>query len=233
MSKIQLGIQESYDLLNSYKIAVQGKLVSDLSEALEVAQKLGYPVVLKAISDKIIHKSDVGAVLLNLKNENEVRSGYELLIQNAKNAGVEKLDGVLVQAMAKSGFELLVGAKQDPSFGPITMIGLGGKYVELYADAATGIGVLKRDDVIRMLSETKAGRILKGYRGETIDREAVIELTIQVSKLMAEHPEIHELDLNPVLVYDKGYAIVDSRLIQDDPMIYPKSFQTAPPKAKP
>ncbi len=223
MGKKQLGIQESYDLLNSYNINVPGKLVSDVFEALAISDKVSYPVVLKAISEKILHKSDVGAVLLNLKSPDEVKSAYKRLRRNIKKAGVEELDGVLVQAMAKPGFELLVGAKQDPSFGPVTMIGLGGKYVELYADAATGIGVLSEDDVIRMLSETKAGRILQGYRGEAFDREAVIVLTIQVSKLMAEHPEIHELDLNPVLVYEKGYSLVDSRLIQGDPVSYPKS----------
>jgi acyl-CoA synthetase (NDP forming) len=223
MSKVQLGINESYTLLKSYGIPVQGELVSTLDEVKRVAEKLGYPVVMKAISEAIVHKSDVGAVFLNLKNQDEVTQAYVRLQENVKQTGVQEIDGILVQKMAKNGFELLIGAKQDPSFGPITMIGLGGKLVELYVDAAMGIGRLTPEDVLRMLSETKAGTVLKGYRGESYDRKAVIDLTVKVSHLMIEHPEIHELDLNPVLIYESGFAIVDSRLIKDEPMDYLKS----------
>ncbi|MBT4527690.1 MAG: CoA-binding protein [Deltaproteobacteria bacterium] len=232
MSKKQLGIQESYDLLNSYGIAAQGRLASSKEEAIQVGEIIGYPLVIKAISDRIIHKSDIGAVHLNISNQTELQEAYDLLIKNIEQVGfrVKDLDGVLVQHMAKVGFELLVGAKQDPSFGPITMIGLGGKYVELYSDAATGIGKLNRDDILRMLSETKAGQILSGYRGEKLDLEAVVKLTIQVSTLMAAHPEILELDLNPVLVYEEGLALVDTRVIQGIPVVYPTSTELSSEK---
>jgi acyl-CoA synthetase (NDP forming) len=219
----QLGFVEGFELLKSYDIHIEGSLAYNLEEVLTAADTAGYPVVLKAVSEKIIHKSDIGAVFLNLKNRQEVESAYRQLLENAKRVTDEPLDGILVQAMAKSGFELLLGAKQDPSFGPITMLGLGGCYVELFADAATGIGVLTREDVLEMLVETKAGHILGGYRGQSLDREAVIDLTIKVSKFMADHPEIHEMDLNPVLVYENGYSIVDARLIQDEPISYPVS----------
>ncbi len=117
--------------------------------------------------------------------------------------------------MVDKGFELLVGARQDSGFGPITMVGIGGIFVELFADAAPGIGVLTRQDVARMLTKTRAGKVLDGFRGQVYDREAIIDLTICVSRLMAENPDISELDLNPVIVYENGYAIVDTRLIKD------------------
>jgi acyl-CoA synthetase (NDP forming) len=232
MSKQQLGIQESYALLSSYDIVTQGSLVTSWEAAIQAGEEICYPVVIKAISNRIIHKSDIGVVHLNIKNQTELKAAYQLLISNVEKAGFGDvdLDGVLVQKMAKSGFELLIGAKQDPSFGPITMIGLGGKYVELYSDAATGIGKLNRDDVLRMLSETKAGQILSGYRGEKLDLEAAISLTMKVSTLMAEHPEILELDLNPVLVYGKGLALVDTRVIKGDSVTYPTSIELSSEK---
>ncbi|SDP71912.1 acetate--CoA ligase family protein [Desulforhopalus singaporensis] len=221
MSLRQLGFIESVNLLQGHGIDVEGILASSLEEVLFAADSVGYPVVLKAVSEKIIHKSDIGAVLLNLHDRAEIETAYFQLLDNGLQATGEPLDGILVQAMAKPGFELLLGAKQDPSFGPVTMLGLGGRYVELFSDAATGIGVLTRQDVLDMLVETKAGHILGGYRGQILDFDAVIELTIKVSKFMAEHPEIHEMDLNPVLVYEKGYAIVDSRLIGGEVVAYP------------
>ncbi len=217
---IQLGFQESQRLLSESGIPIKGKLIRDCRDAIPAAEEIGYPVVLKIVSQAVIHKTDLGGVILNLKNKEEVEKASNKIADKFKEQLKDKNAGILVQPMAKSGFELLVGAKQDPSFGPITMIGLGGIYVELYSDAATGIGVLTREDVLRMLSKTKAGKVLSGYRNRTLDREGIIQLVINVSRFMDQHPEILEMDLNPVITYEQGYSIVDYRLLKGEPMEY-------------
>jgi 3-hydroxypropionyl-CoA synthetase (ADP-forming) len=183
---------------------------------------------MKTVSSEIIHKTDLGCVLLDLPNPEAVESGYDRLMNNVRAAGVSAVDGVLIQPMVKPGLEVLVGATQDPGFGPMTMVGSGGRFVELMADVAPGIGVLGEAEVRAMLDRTRAGRILDGFRGPALDKEAVIRLTMNVSRFMAEHPEIHELDLNPVIVYEDGFAIVDARLIAGDPVHYPRRTDISP-----
>lgn len=232
MNKSQMGFKQFKGLLDSYGISLQGQMVTGLNDVLEVADELGYPAVLKAISSQIIHKTDVGVVFLDLMDRDAVKKAYAQIIKNVEKTGVEEIDGILVQTMARTGFELFIGAKQDPSFGPVTMVGHGGRFVELFADAAPGIGILEREDVLIMLSKTMAGRILDGFRGPPLDKESVIDLTLRVSRLMAEHLEIHELDLNPVIVYEQGVSIVDSRIIQGDPIIYPRHTDLSKGKMK-
>lgn len=207
---------ESAELLGAYGIVAEGRQVHSLAEAEAVAEAVGYPLALKALSPNLVHKSDAGAVLLNLGNKQQLRHGVNLL--EAKLGGFSQTTktGLLVQRMADKGLELLIGAKRDASFGPVTMVGLGGIMVELYGDAAMGIGVLGGKEVERMLAATRAGRILAGFRGQRYDRRTVVELVIKVSRLMAENPTICELDLNPVIVHGRGCTIVDVRLIRDD-----------------
>ena len=214
----QLGFNESRQVLTAYDIPILGRSVTTLEEVKTAAAEFGFPVVLKGIASGLIHKTDVGIVFLNLKSDGEVAQAFNDIHENVRRAGADKVDGVLVQKMAEPGFELLIGAKQDPGFGPVTMMGHGGRFVELFADVAPGVGILERDDVERMLSHTMAGRILEGFRGPPLDKEAVIDLAVKVSRFMDDRPEINELDLNPVIVYEKGFAIVDARLIQGDPV---------------
>jgi len=211
-----MDFHESAELLATYGIVAEGRLVFSLPEAEVVAQEFGYPLALKALSPTLIHKSDSGAVLLNLGNLQQVRHAASLLKKKLGGFSEAAKTGLLVQRMADKGLELLIGAKRDPSFGPVTMVGLGGIMVELYGDTAMGIGVLSKKDVERMLAATRAGRILAGFRGQRYDRTMVIELVIAVSRLMAENPAIRELDLNPVIVHGRGCTIVDARLIADD-----------------
>ncbi|MDY0189104.1 MAG: acetate--CoA ligase family protein [Desulfuromonas sp.] len=232
MSKNQIGFQETKQLLNNYDISVPGAIVQDAAELLATAEQLGYPVVIKGISAQIIHKSDVGCVFLNLHDQESLKNAYEQLLVNVHKVGVTKLDGILIQPMVKNGLEILVGAKQDPAFGPVVMVGLGGKNVELLADVALGVGILTRDDVLDMLAETKAGKILDGYRGDVFDKEAIIDLAMNVSRLMAEHPEVHELDLNPVIVYADSISIVDTRIIQGEAMVRPQPNEHLAEKLK-
>ncbi len=232
MSKTQLDFTQSAEMLAEHGITILGRMTDDPQQVLEVAGELGYPVVVKAISKDIIHKTDADVVFLNLKTEEALKKALDQLLKNVKQAGAGRPDGILVQKMADPGFELLVGAKQDPGFGPVTMIGHGGRFVELWADVQPGIGILTEKDVEEMLCQTMAGTVLEGFRGPALDKQAVIELAINVSRFMAEHPEIHELDLNPVIVYEQGYAIVDCRLIVDDPIAVPSSTDLSEAKMK-
>lgn len=220
MSGIQLGFEETRTLLEGAGISVLGRAATTMEETLAAAAELGYPVALKGVAAGLVHKTDVGLVFLNLKDEAGLGEAYDRVHENAKRAGADRIEGVLVQKMAESGFELLIGAKQDPCFGPVTMIGHGGRFVELFADVAPGVGILEEEDVLRMLSHTMAGRILDGFRGPPLDRKAVVGLAVRVSRFMDAHPEINELDLNPVIVYEKGFAIVDARLIKGAPITY-------------
>jgi 3-hydroxypropionyl-CoA synthetase (ADP-forming) len=228
MEPTQLGFEQSRTLLDAYDIPVLGRMVRGRDQAVQAAKELGYPVAMKTVSSEIIHKTDMGCVLLNLVDRAAVEAGFDTLMDNVRTAGVNELDGILIQPMVEPGHEVLIGATQDPGFGPMTMIGSGGRYVELMADVAPGIGILEEADVLAMLDRTRAGRILDGFRGPALDKKAVVTLAMNVSRFMAQHPEIHELDLNPVIVYERGFAIVDARLISGDAVHYPRRTDILP-----
>ena len=230
MEPTQLGFEQSRTLLDAYGIPVLGRMVRTPEQAVVAAWDLGFPVAMKTVSSQIIHKTDLGCVLLGLADRPAVEQGFAQLMDNVRAAGVDEIDGILIQPMVKAGQEILIGATQDPSFGPMTMIGSGGRFVELFADVAPGIGILEERDVRAMLDRTMAGKILDGFRGPALDKDAVVRLAMSVSRFMAEHPEIHELDLNPVIVYEQGFAIVDARLIAGDPVLYPRQTDVPPQK---
>ena len=230
MEPTQLGFEQSRTLLDAYGIPVLGRMVQTVEQAEVAAQSFGFPVVMKVVSSRIIHKTDLGCVLLDLRDAPAVRDGFGQLMDNVRVAGVDCIDGILVQPMVRAGLEILIGATQDPGFGPMTMVGSGGRFVELLADVAPGIGVLLPEDVTAMLNRTRAGRILDGFRGPALDKKAVADLAAAVSRFMADHPEIHELDLNPVIVYEQGLAIVDARLIAGAPVHYPRQTDVSAQK---
>lgn len=220
MASRQLGFENSVLILESYGIPVLGKAVTTRDAAIEAARELGYPVVIKAATPEIIHKTDVGVVFLDIGDDAEAGETFDKVIENAHKAGAKDVESILVQKMAKPGFEMLVGARQDPCFGPVTMVGHGGRFVELWKDAAPGVGLLQRVDVERMLAKTKSDRVLRGFRGPALDREAVIDTVVRISRMMDERPDILELDLNPVIVYEAGFAIVDARVIVGEPVFH-------------
>lgn len=228
MAGTQADFNTTREILSSAGIPILGKMVKTREEASAMAVELGFPIVMKLVSPDVIHKTDAGVVLLDIDSAQMVGESYDLIMERAAKAGAKRIDGILVQKQAKPGFELLVGARQDPIFGPVTMVGHGGRFVELFKDVAPGVGVLERGDVERMLSETLAGRVVEGFRGPPLDKEAVIDLATKVSRMMAEHPEINELDLNPVILYPKGFAIVDARLIHGEPMVRPGAEAISP-----
>lgn len=227
MCKVQLDFEESAKLLSLYKILADGRQVYTIDDAVAAAEVVGYPVAVKPVSQKIIHKSDAGVVFLDIATVEQLKNAC--LAIEAKIGGFSRTDkeGVLVQKMAGKGFEILVGATQDPAFGPVTMIGIGGVFVELFADTAMGIGRLSWEEIEAMLANTRLGRVLDGFRGQKYDKQQLIELAINVSHLMAENPDICELDLNPVIVHRTGVTIVDARLIRDTNRIQSVSAEVA------
>ncbi len=223
MDNYQLDYGLTKEILKQYDIDAMGELVTTKAKVLEITAQIKRPAVLKIVSPEVIHKTDFNAVKLNLRTEQEVSKAYDEIMENALNAGVKQITGVLIQEMASPGFELLIGAKQDVCYGPVTMVGTGGRFVELWEDAFPGVGVLRKEDVLHMLSQTRANRVLDGFRGPRLDKEKVVELAIKVSKMMSENPDIVELDLNPVIVYENNLSIVDARIIKGDPIIPPRA----------
>ena len=223
MPSQQADFNTTKDILASAGIPIVGKAVSSREEALTTAAEIGFPIVMKLVSPDIIHKTDAGVVILDIDDDAAASDAFDRIMLNARKAGAKRIDGVLVQKMAKPGFELLVGARQDPVFGPVTMVGHGGRFVELFKDVAPGVGVLAREDVEHMLSSTLAGRVIDGFRGPPLDRDAAIDLAVRVSRLMDARPDITELDLNPVILYPQGFSIVDARLILGDPVVHPRA----------
>jgi acyl-CoA synthetase (NDP forming) len=191
------------------------KLAKNEREAAEFAEEIGYPVVLKIVSPDIIHKSDAGGVMVNLKSKVEVQDAYGKILENAKKyKATAKIAGVLVQEMAPQSTEVTVGAIKDLQFGQTLMLGLGGVFVELLKDVTFRIAPITQEDAHEMVTKVKAYPLLKGYRNTPpADLDAIINVLLNTSKLVMDYPEIKELDLNPIMAYEKGAKTVDARII--------------------
>lgn len=191
------------------------KVAANEEEAAEYAEEIGYPVVLKIVSPEIIHKSDAGGVMINLQNSSEVSEAYRKILVNVKKYNPDaRIVGVLVQEMAPESTETIVGAIKDPQFGQTIMFGLGGIFVELLKDVSFRVAPITADDALEMITQLKAYPLLKGFRNSPpADVDALVDVLLSTSRLMMENPEIKELDLNPVLAYQKGAKAVDARII--------------------
>ena len=203
---------ESKELLQEIGIIVPGQdLTISKEETLSAAEKIGFPVVLKLMAEDIVHKSDTGAVKLNLKTKEEVEDAYDELMKIP--AQTEKK--ISVQKMADEPItELIIGMTTDPQFGPALMFGIGGILVELLEDVSFRIAPITEYDAKEMITEIKGYPILDGYRGKPkADIEAIVEVLMKISKLVTEHEEINEMDLNPVFIYEEGLICVDARII--------------------
>ena len=205
-------------LLNAYGVSlVEGELAADLSAAQKAAARLGYPVVVKVASQDVLHKSDFGAIAVNIGNDQEMDSAYQRILGNVKkhtqNAAIE---GVLVEKMAPKGLEVIIGMKRDPGFGPLMMFGMGGVFVELFKDVAFRVAPLTYADAQEMVADTKAYKLLSGWRGsQESDIEAIIENILRLSELATDFPQIQEIEINPLLVLPKGQGALalDCRMI--------------------
>jgi len=202
-------------LLDAYGIKIPPYgIARTLKEAKEIADRVGYPVVLKVVSPDVVHKSDVGGVKLNV-GENELEKAFFEILSNVESRMPKaRINGILVQKMVEGGKELIVGMKRDPQFGPLIMFGMGGVYVEVLRDVSFRIAPITRKEASEMIKEVKAYRILRGLRGEKpVDIDAIVDLLVRVSKLSVDHPELLEIDLNPVKVFEDGYVVVDFRMV--------------------
>ena len=172
------------------------------------------PYVVKIVSRDIIHKTDVGGVILDVSRE-ELGYAIDKLFKNVREkAGDVHLDGVLIEEMAEKGVETIVGLTRDPQFGPVVMFGLGGVFVEIYRDVAFRLAPLDLDEALDMVKEVKAYQILKGYRGQPpSDIEAIASTIVKVGELGYRIKEIKEIDINPLMVYPKGVLAIDVRII--------------------
>ncbi len=184
-------------------------------EALRLALEIGFPVAMKVLSPDIVHKSDCGGVILNVRTAAETEEAYAKIVQNAKRRYPDaRIEGVSVQAMAPPGQEVIIGVSKDPQFGPLLMFGVGGTMVELYKDVSFRIVPLTPGDASEMMTEIRAYPLLSGFRGaEPVDLAFLRNLLLQISELAERHPEIKELDLNPVIAYRNGALIVDARIL--------------------
>jgi len=191
------------------------ELAKTEAEAVKFAEKIGYPIVLKIVSPNIIHKSDVGGVIVGLKTVKDIRNAYKQILRNVKEHNPNaKIVGVLVQEMAPDSTEVIVGAIKDPQFGPAVMFGLGGIFVEVLKDVTFRVAPITEDEAREMISEVKGYPLLKGYRNQPpVDVNIIVQILLSTSRLVMEHQEIKELDLNPIMVYEKGAKTVDARII--------------------
>ncbi len=207
---------ESKRLLNALGLPVAiPQTARTADEAVQHAGTMGFPVVLKVLSSAISHKSEVGGVILGLTSEDEVRSAFEQIRRNlADRAPNAPFDGVAVARMAQPGVELLVGIIRDARFGPMVVAGLGGVLVEVFNDSAFRLAPINYHEARRMLDELRGSAILHGTRGaKPVDFDAVANLIAKLSEFAANHAAIKEMDLNPVVAYPDGVAVLDARIL--------------------
>jgi acetyl coenzyme A synthetase (ADP forming)-like protein len=214
-----LSAPEAKQVADAYGIPVpQEGLATSPDAAAALADRLGYPVVLKIVSQDILHKTEAGGVLVGVADAAAVRSGYATIVANAKQYQADaRIDGVQVQQMLPTGAqEVIVGAVTDPSFGKLVAFGLGGVLVEVLKDVTFRLAPASHADALSMLDGIQAAQMLTGVRGsEPIDREALAAIIEAVSQLVSDFPEISEVDLNPVFATPKGATAVDVRILVD------------------
>jgi len=210
-----LDVVESEEFVERYGVKFCPSGVAETEEeAVALADKMGYPVVMKIVSRDIVHKTDVNGVRVWIDNEEEVREVFRDMLGNARakfpNAVIK---GVQVQKQ-KSGYEIIVGSKRDPQFGPTIMFGLGGVFVEVLEDVAIRVCPITRRDAEEMVMEIKGYEALKGVRGrKPADLEAIEDVLLRVSDMLMKEKDIQELDLNPMFANHKGVVGADARVV--------------------
>jgi acetyltransferase len=208
---------ESKALLSAYGIPTNRvETASASSEAVEKAKHMGFPVVMKINSPDISHKSDVGGVLLDLQNEQEVSKAFERIMRNARFHNPKaRLEGVTIQPMVKyRDFELILGAKKDGDFGPVILFGMGGVFTEVFKDRAIALPPLNRLLAKRLIEKTRVFQLLQGYRNiPPANIEMLEEILIRLAHLVTDFSEIQELDINPLAITEKGFSALDARIL--------------------
>ncbi|TSA18979.1 MAG: CoA-binding protein [Nitrosopumilales archaeon] len=209
--------EEGQEVLRAYGFPIPKSILAKKDkEAIQAAKKIGYPVVMKIVSPQIIHKSDAGGVKVGLKNSQEVKNAFKEIIKNAKKYNKKAIiKGVLIQEMVKGGKETIIGSKLESGFGPVVMFGMGGIYVEVLKDVTFRLAPITDSEADEMISSIKTNKLLQGVRGEKpSDTKKLSECLQRISQLVSDFKEIKELDMNPVLVFEKGKGckVVDVRI---------------------
>ncbi|GHC31962.1 acetate--CoA ligase family protein [Aidingimonas halophila] len=211
---------EAKALLGAHGLQVpEEKVVRSIDELGGIAEAFGdRSLAMKVVSKDILHKSDAGGVQLDLNGESALREAYTRILDTCRtHVPAADIEGILVTPMARKGTEVIIGMIRDPVFGPVLMFGLGGIFVEVLEDVAFRAIPLTRQDARSMVSQIKAKKVFEGIRGAVaIDQEALVDLLMKVSSIVSAYPEIESLDLNPVIAYADGYAVVDARIIVDN-----------------
>ena len=203
--------EEVLELLETYNVPVaQSRVAGNAEEAVQQASELGLPVVMKVISPDALHKSDAGGVAIGVETAEQVKENFSTIRQNLFNYDANaRFEGVRIQQMASEGYDMFVGGKNDPSFGPVVFFGMGGVYVEVFQDVANVLCPTDAESVTHHLERLKSYKVLQGMRGQAAgDIPAFVDLIVRVSHLMADYPQIQELDLNPVRVFNRGSGVM-------------------------
>jgi len=216
--RVSIGETEARTILQAYRFPVPpSQLAEDAEQAVDAANEMGYPVVLKVASPDILHKTDVDGVKLNLNSPADVRDAFDLIVYRASRYVPDaRIWGCLVQKMVPSGREVLIGMSKDPQFGPLVAFGLGGIYVEALKDVVFRVAPFSPQEAGEMIEEIRAYPLLDGVRGEPpADHEAMVDALCRVGQLVTDFPEIVELDINPLMVFEEGQGAVavDMRLV--------------------
>ena len=216
--RVSIGDLEAWTVLEAYGFRIpQSRLAETPEEAVEIAEEIGYPVVVKIASPDILHKTDVGGVRVNLGSAQEVRDAFDLMVYRAgRYVPGARIWGCQVQEMAPRGREVLLGMSRDPQFGPLVAFGLGGIYVEALKDVSFRVAPFSEQEADEMIREIRAYPLLEGVRGEApADHAAMVDALMRVSRLVTDFPEIVEMDINPLMVFDEGRGAmaIDMRLV--------------------
>ncbi|MFH1581775.1 MAG: acetate--CoA ligase family protein [Pseudomonadota bacterium] len=223
--KTRLGELDGIELLKCYGFNVlPTQLAESEEEAIEIAETIIFPVAMKIVSPQILHKTDAGGVMLRLESRDEVKKAFNKIVEKAKQYDPNaEIKGVLIQKMAMPGEEVILGMSRKPVFGPLLMFGLGGIFVEVFQDVAFRIAPIGRNESRRMISSIRGYKLLQGFRGRpVVDIEILEKSMVSLSAMSINHPEIDEMDINPLLVHEKGKGatVADCRIIlkkPDDP----------------
>jgi acyl-CoA synthetase (NDP forming) len=211
VKKGALDERESKALLAAYGVpTVRESAAKNAEEAASMAERLGFPVVLKILSPQILHKTEAGAVRLNLRSPGDVRAAFHEVTKNAKAYNPQaEIRGVLIQEMLGEGTEVIVGTKRDSQFGPVVLFGIGGVFVELFRDVALRVAPVLKEEAEEMVEEVRGYRLLQGFRGKPRgDIEALVDVLCRVSQLAVDlKDQLVELDINPLMVFEKGKGV--------------------------
>ena len=204
---LQVGEVKGKDILSAYGFRIpKGSLAASAEEAVEIAERIGYPVAMKIVSPHIIHKTDLGGVQLNLQDADSVEDAFELMyLKISRKAPEAVIEGIYVEEMAGKGLEVIIGMNRDPQFGPMLMFGLGGIFVEVLKDVTFNLAPITETEAVQMLKSTRSYAMLEGKRGEKgVDVGAIASGLQRISQLTTDFPQILELDINPFIVGEFG-----------------------------